>query len=161
VVRDIASILNLKGTAKEIEDFLEAYLVDTFDKAPRRGPGKLMGDFMDHVSDVSERWWARLFHCYDVADLPRNNNAMEQFFNAIKHHARRIHGRKSTSGGPLDSFAPYLLEIWTRTEERPSLQKQLEGLPAETIREAREELAKHAEPSRRRRARIRRPSATH
>ena len=37
---------------------------------------------------------ARFVYCYDVADLPRTNNALEQFFGSHRYHERRATGRK-------------------------------------------------------------------
>jgi hypothetical protein len=38
-----------------------------------------------------------LFHCYDVPDLPRTNNGLEQLFGSTRHHERRCTGRKAAS----------------------------------------------------------------
>ena len=40
-----------------------------------------------------------LFHCYDDPDLPRTNNALEQYFGAARYHERRASGRKKASPG--------------------------------------------------------------
>jgi hypothetical protein len=34
------------------------------------------------------------YHCYDVPELPRTNNATEQFYRRVKAEQRRITGRK-------------------------------------------------------------------
>jgi hypothetical protein len=46
---------------------------------------------------VSESYEAGLFHCYDVEDLPRTNNELEQFFGSYRYHHRRVSGRKAAS----------------------------------------------------------------
>jgi hypothetical protein len=33
-------------------------------------------------------------YCYQVVDLPRTNNDLEQFFGSARHHERRVSGRK-------------------------------------------------------------------
>src|SRR5438128_12437975 len=48
----------------------------------------------DHFVKVSRSYWPGLFHCYAVADLPRTNNDLEQFFGAYRDHERRATGRK-------------------------------------------------------------------
>ena len=48
---------------------------------------------------VSRSYWAGPFYCYDVADLPRTNNALEQFFGSHRYHERRASGRKGASPG--------------------------------------------------------------
>lgn len=50
-----------------------------------------------HFRKVSRRYWPGLFHCYDVPDLPRTNNDLEQCFGAHRYHERRATGRKGAS----------------------------------------------------------------
>lgn len=46
---------------------------------------------------VTRSYWAGLFHCYDVPDLPRTNNDLEHLFGSTRHHERRCTGRKVAS----------------------------------------------------------------
>jgi hypothetical protein len=48
---------------------------------------------------VTASYWPGLFHCYDVADLPRTNNDLEQYFGSARYHERRTTGRKAASPG--------------------------------------------------------------
>jgi len=48
---------------------------------------------------VTASYWPGLFHCYDVADLPRTNNDLEQYFGSARYHERRATGRKRASPG--------------------------------------------------------------
>lgn len=50
-----------------------------------------------HFLKVTESYWPGLFHCYDVPDLPRTNNDLEQLFGSTRHHERRCTGRKAAS----------------------------------------------------------------
>jgi hypothetical protein len=43
---------------------------------------------------VTRSYWPGLFHCYDVVELPRTNNDLEQLFGATRYHERRATGRK-------------------------------------------------------------------
>ncbi len=52
---------------------------------------------VDHFVKVSRSYWSGLFPCYDVPDLPRTNNALEQLFGSYRYHERRITGRKTAS----------------------------------------------------------------
>lgn len=52
---------------------------------------------LDHFLKVTGSYWPRLFHCYAVADLPRTNNDLEQFFGAARYHERRTTGRQVAS----------------------------------------------------------------
>jgi hypothetical protein len=50
-----------------------------------------------HFLKVSRSYWSGLFHCYEIPDLPRTNNDLEQCFGAYRSHERRATGRKSAS----------------------------------------------------------------
>jgi len=64
--------------------------------AERAGP--LAGAWA-HFQKVTRSYWPGLFACYDVADLPRTNNDLEQLFGAHRYHERRSSGRKVASPG--------------------------------------------------------------
>jgi hypothetical protein len=48
---------------------------------------------------VTDSYWAGLFFCYDVSDLPRTNNDLEHTFGSVRYHERRATGRKQASPG--------------------------------------------------------------
>ena len=48
---------------------------------------------------VTRSYWPGLFHCYDVPDVPRTDNDLEQLFGAHRYHERRCSGRKVASPG--------------------------------------------------------------
>jgi hypothetical protein len=50
-----------------------------------------------HFLKVSRSYWPGLFHCYEIPDLPRTNNDLEQSFGAHRYHERRATGRKGAS----------------------------------------------------------------
>ena len=50
-----------------------------------------------HFRKVTRSYWPGLFHCYHIADLPRTNNDLEQFFGAHRYHERRTTGRTGAS----------------------------------------------------------------
>jgi hypothetical protein len=58
--------------------------------------GKLPAS-LRHFLKVTRSYWPGLFHCYDVPDLPRTNNGLEQLFGSTRHHERRCTGRKAAS----------------------------------------------------------------
>jgi hypothetical protein len=43
---------------------------------------------------VTESYWPGWFHCYDIADLPRTNNELEQCFGSVRYGERRASGRR-------------------------------------------------------------------
>lgn len=52
---------------------------------------------IEHFLKVTRSYWPGLFACYEVPDLPRTNNGLEQFFGAHRYHERRATGRKVAS----------------------------------------------------------------
>src|SRR5262249_45643721 len=58
--------------------------------------GPLVGA-VDHFVKVTHSYWSGLFHCYEVADLPRTNNDLEQWFGSQRYHERRASGRQGAS----------------------------------------------------------------
>ena len=65
-------------------------------RRPTKKAGQLKSA-ITHFLKVTDRYWPGLFHCYDVPDLPRTNNDLEQLFGSTRHHERRCTGRKAAS----------------------------------------------------------------
>lgn len=151
-VREIAHILNVDSKGKTVELKLRKYLNKLRQRISKRDADKDWCAFSEHIIAVSERFWAGLFACYDVKGLPRNNNELESFFRAVKWHQRRVQGKKSTSGGPLESFAPLLIHLWPQLQKRPELEDLLKDLSPEEVKRGRDGLKSLAEPARKRRS---------
>ena len=80
-----------------------------------------------HFYKVTRSYWRGLFHCYDVPELPRTNNDLEQYFGAARHHERRATGHKSATSalvvrGSVRVVAAVAapLRAWTAQELRPA-----------------------------------------
>jgi hypothetical protein len=58
-----------------------------------------LSGWLGQFRKVTRSYWPGLFHCYDVADLPRTNNDLEQMFGSHRYHERRSSGRKVASPG--------------------------------------------------------------
>jgi hypothetical protein len=67
----------------------------------RRGSLGGLGAAFDHFRKVTRSYWPGLFRCYGVADLPRTNNDLEQFFGSYRYHERRASGRKVACPGTV------------------------------------------------------------
>jgi hypothetical protein len=52
---------------------------------------------VEHFRKVTASYWDGLFQCYQVKDLPRTNNDLEQYFGSARHVERRVTGRKRAS----------------------------------------------------------------
>jgi len=157
IVRDIAHLLNVEDPGKVVKARLTNYLGEIRKnlELPEQATDVARKQFSLHVIAVTERFWPGLFACYDVKELPNNNNDLESFFRTVKWHQRRAQGKKSTAGGPLESFAPLFVQLWPKLKERPELQSLLDGLSAEEVKRARDGLQALAEPARIRRSFIR------
>ena len=62
--------------------------------------GDLQETFV-HFRKVTRSYWPGLFRCYDVEELPRTNNELEQFFGSYRYHERRASGRKVACPGTV------------------------------------------------------------
>src|SRR5262249_23769426 len=93
-----------------------------------------------HFLKVSRSYWAGLFHCYAVEDLPRTNNALEQLFGSYRHHERRVSGRKVASPAlVLRGSARIVAAVATR--QKPERAKELQGADRARWTQLRAELA--------------------
>ena len=79
---------------------------------------------VDHFLKVSRSYWPGLFHCYNIPDLPRTNNDLEQFFGAHRYHERRTTGRKGATPGLVLRGAVRLV-AWAATRLRPFASEDL------------------------------------
>jgi hypothetical protein len=154
IVRDIAHILGLDLSGKEVESQLEGYL-KTLTHNPETGRGAPMGRFQGKVKEITGRFWSGLFACYDVDSLPRTNNALESFFRLLKSHDRRCRGNKSNAGGLLESIGPVIAQLWPTLHERPDLYSLYQDLTKEELQKARQNLQDLSEPARARRSFVR------
>ncbi len=53
-------------------------------------------EWIEHFVKVSSSYEDGLFHCYDIEELPRTNNDLEQTFGSFRHHQRRCTGQKKS-----------------------------------------------------------------
>ena len=60
--------------------------------------GSLSGAISQFLK-VTTSYWPGLFQCYDVADLPRTDNELEQCFGSVRYGERRASGRRGAIAG--------------------------------------------------------------
>jgi hypothetical protein len=93
-----------------------------------------------HVVIVLRRLGEGLYHCYDVAGLPRTDNALEQFYRRVKSQQRRItgHKRADTFVVRVGGFAVYATASSDTTEAE--VRRQLAQVPAGAWQQQRAQL---------------------
>ena len=86
-----------------------------------------VADWATHFYRVTRSYWQGLFHCYDVPELPRTNNGLEQYFGAARHHERRATGQKRPTPAVVVRGAVRVVAAvatplgkWTAQELRPA-----------------------------------------
>lgn len=99
----------------------------------------------EYVGVVLRRLGDGLYHCYDVADLPRTDNATEQFYRHLKAGERRAtgHRRSDSFVVRVGGFAAYAAAASTTPEA--ALLKQLAQVPALRCQQCRTELRANQE----------------
>jgi len=104
----------------------------------RRQAGELE-EAVAHFIKVSRSYWSGLFHCYEVPDLPRTNNALEQQFGSYRWHERRITGRKTASPAMVQRGQVRILAS-TATRASRFLSKDLSACDLQAWKELRAQL---------------------
>jgi hypothetical protein len=118
-----AHILGDKGaqTASQARQQLGGLLGAMTRHAPSAGP---LAGAVRHFVRVSRSYWAGLFACYDVPDLPRTNNDLEHLFGSHRYHERRASGRKGASPALVLRGSARLLAA-AATRQRPYTAEEL------------------------------------
>ena len=120
---------------------VEANYRELLDEVLKAKSDERVAEWATTFYKVTRSYWRGLFHCYDMPELPRTNNELEQYFGKARHHERRATGHKSATSGlvvrgsvrVVAAVASPLGE-WTAQELRPGsvegwrkLRKKLEA----------------------------------
>jgi len=109
VLRRIARLMaSPKDPQAELKDYVQSL--------PQLRPDKIEPSewevFAAHIIRTTDRWSQGLFQWMKIPGLPSTNNDLERFFGCIKGFVRRVTGRSSTSGGPLETCAEFFVEAF-------------------------------------------------
>ena len=159
IIRHVAGLLDTQSPSAQVKRVVRTYLNRLAEDAPRRGRGAVTGHFIDHVVGVSNRYWPGLFHCYDDPRIPRTTNELEGSFGSSKRGVRQRTGRKSTSGGKLESAGEVVVrvEALLGVMSPPELQQHLLAVPPERYLKSKGRLRHLQHPARERRSIQRNP----
>lgn len=83
-------------TATQVRQIYEMFLTE-MEQTPSLS--ETLAAMLFTFRKVTTSYWPGLFHCYDIADLPRTNNNLERYFGSVRYHERRATGRKTASPG--------------------------------------------------------------
>jgi hypothetical protein len=141
-LRDIAYILEPCPThplsAAHVAGQLRNYL-DTVLRWPDVTP--TLSAFGRHLDTVSRSYWPGLFHCYDVPDLPRTNNALESHLRETRRRLLRITGQKGLTQRTLQRQGAW--ELLPRPSTEAQLLETMGQTPPAELAQERQRFAQH------------------
>jgi len=128
-------------TGTQVAQQLRAY-VDDLLRYPTMAPH--LAAFRQHLDTVSRSYWPGLFHCYDIAQLPRTNNALESHFRDTQRRLLRTTGQRNLTRRTLQRTGAWeLLPPFTsQNAARTALQHLCPTLLAQEQRRLRDHLAR-------------------
>ena len=92
-VHQVATILN-NETGHDVQTIQQSLSQLLNEMEHQKARGGELADAIAHFLKVTHSYWLGLFHCYEVEGLPRTNNDLEHVFGQLRHHQRRVTGRK-------------------------------------------------------------------
>ena len=85
-----------EASGQAVRERYQAVLLSMREQQASLGP---LSEAISTFLKVTESYWPGLFHCYDVADLPRTDNELEQCFGSVRYGERRASGRRGAIAG--------------------------------------------------------------
>jgi len=94
-VNNIAEILDneLEKDSESVKQEFQLVISSMCEQFEEEGELK---EWIEHFVKVTRSYEDGLFHCYDIKELPRTNNDLEQTFGSFRHHQRRCTGQKKS-----------------------------------------------------------------
>ncbi len=83
-------------SGQAVRERYQALLLTMREQQASLGP---LGEAITEFLKVTTSYWPGLFHCYDVTDLPRTDNELEQCFGSVRYGERRASGRRGAIAG--------------------------------------------------------------
>ena len=117
-------------TGAEVRERVETCLTELSTACATGAIAAWLRPKLEHLVTVLRRLGAGLYHCYDVAGLPRTDNDLEQFYRRLKTQERRITGHKRSDRFVVrvGGFAAYAAAA--SGEPEASVLKALAAVPA-------------------------------
>ena len=98
LVHQAAHVLtnHAEDSGQAVRERYQAVLLTMREQQASLGP---LSGALTQFLKVTESYWPGLFQCYDVADLPRTDNELEQCFGSVRYTERRASGRRGAIAG--------------------------------------------------------------
>ncbi len=93
-----------------------------------------------HLLKVTASYGPHLFFCYQIPDVPRTNNALEQAFGQVRSHERRATGRRGAFPG-LVVHGAVRLQAALATRLHPFTASELAPSDVQAWREVRAQIS--------------------
>lgn len=140
-VHQVATILDneTRHDAQTVQHNLSRLLNEMEHQKARAGE---LADGIEHFLKVTRSYWSGLFHCYEVEGLPRTNNDLEHVFGQLRHHQRRVTGRKVASASLVLRGSVRLVAVVATRIQTFTIQ-EFAAVPSENWQNMRSELQKH------------------
>ena len=140
-IHQVATILDneTRQNAQTVQQNLSRLLNEMEQQKVRVGE---LADGIDHFLKVTRSYWSGLFHCYQVEGLPRTNNDLEHVFGQLRHHQRRVTGRKVAPASLVLRGSVRLIAV-VATRIKPFTVKEFAAISSENWQNVRSELRNH------------------
>jgi hypothetical protein len=141
-LRDIADILAPPGDPNlcptQVAGCLEGYLSSLM---RQEWQSTLLEELALHLNNVSESYWAGLFHCYEVEVLARTNNDLESHFRDLQHRLLRTTGQKGATRRALHRLGAW--ELLTCPASESECHEALRDISDEELADERQRVDQH------------------
>lgn len=95
---------------------------------------------IEHLLKVTASYGPQLFFCYQIPDLPRTNNDLEQAFGQVRAHERRATGRRGALPG-LVVHGAVRVQVALATRLHPFTAEELAPEDVQAWRQVRAQIA--------------------
>lgn len=100
---------------------------------------------LTHLLTILRRLGGGLYQCYDVPDLPRTDNGLEQFYRRVKACERRITGHRRSDQFVMRVGSAAVYAVAAGEVSEAVLVRQLAGVDAAVWQAERTKLRAHQE----------------
>jgi hypothetical protein len=122
----------------QVAQHLRSYLDDLLKLSDLSPP---LDAFRRHLDKVSTSYWPGLFHCYELAELPRTNNDLESHFRDSQRRLLRTTGQKGQTRRTLHRLGAW--ELLPRPATEMACLTALHQVPPDHLAKERQRLNQH------------------